>query len=149
MKLINRKNYFPVVCMVFTAWSALKLVFEGLSGMPDDSYIENFVTLPILSAIGGASLALHPRVLKCPVWLVVCVQYAVLIALVMASVWVEGHFCELAGTAYREMFGQVTVGFFALAVGYFFWCRYEVKKANRQLQKLTKMTGGRKKWPDC
>lgn len=149
MKLINRKNYIPVVCMVFTVWSALKLVFEGLSGMPDDSYIENFATLLILSAIGVAILAIHPRFLKFPFWLVVCVQYAVLIALVMASVWVEGHFCKLAGTAYRDMFWQVTVGFFVLAVVYFFWCRFEVKKANRQLQELIKMTGGTKKWPDC
>jgi len=136
MKLINRKNYIPVVCMVFTIGSIVKLIYEGCSRMPDDYYIENFATILVLSAIVVAILVIHPRFLKFPFWLVVCVQYAVGIALVMASVWVEGHFCELAGTAYRDMFWQVTVGFFALAVVYFFWCRYEVKKANRQLQEL-------------
>ncbi|MCD8046150.1 MAG: LytTR family transcriptional regulator [Clostridiales bacterium] len=137
MKLINRKNYIPVVCMVFTAGAVLKLIFEGVSRMPDDYYMKNFATLLILSAIGVAVLAIHPRFLKFPFWVVVCVQYAVLITLVMASVWVEGHFCELAGTAYRDTFWQTTAGFFALAMVYFFWCRYEVKKANRQLQELT------------
>ncbi|MCD8110958.1 MAG: hypothetical protein LUE14_12865 [Clostridiales bacterium] len=66
MKLINRKNYIPVVCMVFTAVSILKLFLEGCSRMPDDYYIMNFATLLILSAIGVAILGIHPRFLRFP-----------------------------------------------------------------------------------
>lgn len=137
MQLITKKNYIPVVCIVYTCWVLFKLISEEfVYHMKDTHYVSNLIWAFILVALGIALLGLSALCSEWPLWLVILMQYGILMAVVMGSIWIEGHFTELASTAYRDMFRSVSIPFAVIAVIYYWKCYHELKKSNEILDEL-------------
>ena len=141
MRLITKKNYFPVVCIIYTCWVLYKLTSEEYYyHMRDDNYVGNLLQAFILIAVAVALLGLGGLLSEWPLWLVILLQYGTLVAVTLGWTWINGHFTELAGTAYRDEFRSVTVPFIVIAAIYYGKCYYELKKSNEILDELKQKT---------
>lgn len=89
-----------------------------------------------LSVIATFVLSLHYYLRSFPIWLVIIGQYIVLVALIMACIWIEGYFVELHPNAYKDMFRSFTIPYVIGAAIYYFKFWYEVKRANLILKDL-------------
>ena len=112
LKIINRKNYIPLVCVLYTCWVLFKLITEEfIWHTKDASYVSNLLWGFVLTALLIGLLKLGEYCSDWPLWLVILLQYGIFLAVVLGSTWVSGHFRELADTAYRDEFRSTTIPF--------------------------------------
>lgn len=136
MKLINRKNFFQIVCISFTLLVCFKLIYEWILGVTDPNYTINIFLNLLFSVIITAILAVHFYLQKYPFIPVFLGQYLFTMGIVFLVVKIGGQFVELAPTAYRDMFISVTIPFFASAAVYYFVFFRQIRKANKMLENL-------------
>ena len=136
MKLINAKNFIPIVCINFTLIVCGKLIAEKLMGFTDRFYTENIFTILAFSVLITFVLSLHFYLQKYPFIPVFIGQYLVTLGIVFLVILVAGHFTDAAPTAYRDMFISVTIPFFFGAAVYYISFFRQIKKANKILEEL-------------
>lgn len=136
MKLINRKNFFPIVCISFTLLVCYKLIYEWIVGFKDPNYTMNIFLNLLFSVIITAILAIHFYLQKYPFVPVFFGQYFFTMGITFLSVKIAEQFVNLAPTAYRDMFVSVTVPFFAGAAVYYISFFRQIRKANKMLENL-------------
>lgn len=87
MKLINKKNFFPTVCTVFTILMIgkvlLEAVFQGVFG----GYQGNVLMMFFFSLLGTFVLSQHYRFQNLPLLAVIGVQYLLLVSVVLGVTW--------------------------------------------------------------
>ena len=136
MKLINRNNFFSIVCISFTILVCSKLLLEKMTGFTDKFYTEN-----IFACLGGSFLitfllSLHYYLQKFPFIPVLLGQYAAAVGAAFLLVWIDGHFSEHSPNAYRDIFFSVTIPFVVGAAVYYFYFFQQIKKANKMIEKM-------------
>lgn len=138
--MITRKNYFPIVCMLFTVVVFIKIMIENvILKQPDMDLAKNLALAFAFSALIIAVLGASKFFTMLPLWLVIAGQYILIISATMLETWISGHFQELAETAYRDMFRSVTIPFIIVAFVYYIKCFYDVHQANRNFEKLQEL----------
>lgn len=138
--MITKKNYFPIVCVVFTVAVFVKILIENvIYRQPDVHFVNNLVLIFAYTALIIALLGASKFFSALPLWLVIAGQYVILISAAMLESWISGHFQELAKTAYRDVFRSVTIAFIIVAFIYYMKCFYDVHRTNQNLEKLQKM----------
>ena len=142
MQLITKKNYIPAVCIVYTCLVLYKIFTEGISHLPDSYYISNLIQMFVMSALAVALLWVSGLLSEWPLWLVILMQYGILLAVVMGWTWIAGRFNELASSAYRDEFRSLTIPFIVIAAVYYGKCYHELKKSNEILDELNGKTDG-------
>ena len=140
MKIINRNNFFSIVCISFTLIVCGKLLIEKIQGFTDIYYTENIFTCLGVCVLATAILAIHYYLQHLPFIPVVIGQYLLLIGFVFAGIWIGGHFTENAPSAYRDMFVSVTIPYAIGAIVYYISFFWQIKKANEILRNLDKAT---------
>ena len=85
MKMIDKKNFFPIVCVIFTVLVLGKILLEAVVQNLFGGYQENILTMFALSLIGTFILSLHYRFQELPVLAVIIVQYLVLVGVVYVT----------------------------------------------------------------
>lgn len=130
MKIINKNNFFPTVCIVYTILSLSKILLEWITLGEFGNLQQNFIAMFIISLTAIFVLSQYYRLQKLPFVLVLILQYAVMIAFVMLSTWLTGLFTEIHRNAYRDMFVSFTVPYIVGAAIYYLNVFSEVKKAN-------------------
>lgn len=130
MKIINKNNFFPTVCIVYTILSLSKILLEWITLGEFGNLQQNFIAMFIISLTAIFVLSQYYRLQKLPFVLVLILQYAVMIAFVMLSTWLTGLFTEIHRNAYRDMFVSFTVPYIIGAAIYYLNVFSEVKKAN-------------------
>lgn len=138
--MITRKNYFPIVCMLFTVVVFIKIMIENVILKRPDMYLaKNLALVFAFSALAIAILGASKFFTMLPLWLVIAGQYILISSAAMLETWISGHFQELAETAYRDMFRSVTIPFIIVTFVYYIKCFYDVHQANRNFEKLQEM----------
>ncbi len=138
--MITKKNYFPIVCMVFTVAVLAKILAENvILGYSDSFYAENIILVFCYSALIVAVLGVSRYLTKFPLWLVIAVQYIIVVSAAMLETKVNGLFEELSESAYHDMFWSVTIPFAIAAVLYYVKYFRDIHRANQDLEKLQKM----------
>lgn len=137
--MINRKNYVPIVCILFTILTFGKLLVEQVLNMPDPYYTINIISVFIFSAVIVAVLGAGKYFSQFPLWLVIAGQYVVMIGVAMLITWIDGQSGELAASAYHDMFWSFTIPFVVIAVLYYLKCFMDVRKTNQDLERLQEM----------
>ncbi len=136
MKLINKGNFFYIVCVCFTLTTLGKLLLEKLTGFTDRYYSENIFTILAFSILGTLVLATHYYLRKFPFVPVFIGQYLVTIGIVCLAIRIGQEFTDFAPTAYKDMIISVTIPFVAGAIVYYAVFFYEIKKANRLIEEM-------------
>ena len=99
MKLINKKTFFPIVCIFFTLITCGKLLYESALNFTDRYYTDNIFTILGFSVLITIILSLHFYLQKYPFWLVVIAQYALTVGIVFLTIFIPGRFSTNAPTA--------------------------------------------------
>ncbi len=136
MKIINKKNFIPIVCTIFTVLVILKIVLEAIFQHTFESVQQNILFMLMMSILATFVISQHYRLHKLPLVLVIIIQYIFLISFVMLFTWFTSFFEELAFYAYRDMFLSFTIPYIILAVLYYVNLFNEIKRANKNLEYL-------------
>lgn len=136
MKLIDKKNFLPTVCVIYTIMSVGKILIEAITQGKYGNDQANLLTMLLFSFLGTLVLSQHYRLSQLPLLLVAVLQYAVLIMAVMLFIWVSGHFTQLHPNAYMDMFRSFTVPYGIAALVYYISLYMEVQKANQLLKQI-------------
>lgn len=136
MKIINKQNFFPVVCVVFTVLVLIKVLLEAIMQKVFGGYQENLLIMFLLSFLAVFILSQHYRLQNFPLLAVIFLQYLVLIGTVMLLTWVSSFFEPLHKNGYRDMFVSFTVPYMIGAAVYYVSLFYEIKRANRELKDI-------------
>lgn len=134
MKIINRTNFIPTVCVIYTMLSMGKIVLEFIAQGKFGNDQENLLMMFILSFLATFVLSQHYRFEKLPLLLVIALQYVLLIGVVMGLTWLSGFFEELHGDAYHDMFWSFTIPYMIGAAAYYIALFCEIRRTDRLLQ---------------
>ena len=132
--MIDKHNFVSVVCSVFTCLLIGKIILESIMGYRDENYVENILTLFVITIAATFILSMHKYLSNVPILLVMLLQYVVLIGSVMGAIWIESHFADMHPDAYKDMFWSVTAPYVVLAGVYYISFFGKVKKANALLK---------------
>lgn len=141
MPIINKKNFMPIVCCIYTALVLGKITLEAIWGIKDNYYSLNLFSMFFIVIASIFVLSLHYFLQSIPLPIVMIGQYLVILFLIMAMVWMEDYFSEVHPNAYRDMFLSFTIPFIVLSGAYYIKFYIQLKKANEILNKI-KSKGG-------
>lgn len=136
MRIINKQNFFPTVCTVYTLLVLTKMLIEYLGQGLWENYQTNLLIMFVLSTLAVFVLSQHYRFQKYPLVVVIVVQYLVLITGVMLFTWISGFFTPLHENAYRDMFLSFSIPYAIGVVIYYVALFHEVKSVNRILRQI-------------
>ncbi len=136
MKLIDKKNFVPTVCVIYTVLSVGKIVLEAVWQGKFGIDQKNFLTILLFSFLGTLILSQHYRLSRLPLLLVGILQYVVLAAAVLLFTWVPGFFTEIHPDGYRDMLLSFTIPYVTAALVYYAALYMEAKKADQWLQQM-------------
>ncbi|MBD5502020.1 MAG: hypothetical protein HDR10_12630 [Lachnospiraceae bacterium] len=136
MKIINRQNFWSVVCIVFTLLLLSKILLELVLRGDFGNYQVNILIMFVLSFLATFVLSQYYRFQKYPLLVVILGQYILLIAIVMFITWIGGRFKELHKNAYRDMFLSFTIPYVIGVIIYYAAVFHEIKSANQALKEI-------------
>lgn len=140
MPIINHKNYLEIVCKTFTCIVLGKIILEKLVGHVDFYYASNILTILAVTAISTFILGLHYYFREVSVFIVIIIQYILILFFVLGSIWIQGCFVELSKNAYLDMFLSFTVPYVIGAAMYYIAFFNQIKKANQLLKAIKAKT---------
>lgn len=136
MKMIDKRNFFPIVCVIFTVLVLGKILLEAALQDLFGGYQENLLTMFVFSLLGTFVLSLHYRFQGLPLLAVIIVQYLVLLCLVVGFVWMMSFLEPIHENGYRDMILSFSIPYGIAAAVYYISFFYEVRSANQTLEKI-------------
>ena len=133
MKLINKKNFFPTVCIAYTIVSISNIIWEVVNKTAPWSQLNN-LQIFFISLFAIFLLSQQYRLDVLPLPLAIVIQYTCFISTIMFYMWVISHYTELHPDGYRDMFISCSVGYIIGIVIYEVSAFIEVKKQNKDLK---------------
>lgn len=136
MKLINKQNFFPTVCVIFTLLVLGKIVLEAAADGIFAGYQKNLLTMFGLSLAATFIISQHYRFGELPLLVVILGQYALLTGIVMLVTWVSSFFEAIHENGYRDMFLSFTVPYMIGAAVYYASLFYETRRINKEIEEI-------------
>lgn len=138
MKVIEKHEFWPTVCVCYTLVSLGKIVLEFFTQGIFENEQANYVLIFVLCFLGTLVLSQHYRLDRFPMPVVILGQYVVLIAVVFGITWGIGRVVTLGEHAYRDMFRSFTIPYVIGAVVYYAAYFLQVRKVNKMLENRKK-----------
>ncbi len=138
MKLIDKRSFWPTVCVVYTALSATKIIIEAIFQKVFGNYQQNLVMILFLSFLGTLVLSQHYRLSHIPLPLIIIGQYTLLVGCVMLITWVISFYSEVHPDGYMDIFLSFTIPYAIGAILYYVQLWKEVRKINQLLNNIKK-----------
>lgn len=136
MKILNKHNFFPTVCVIFTLLVLGKILLEAVADGIFSDYQKNLLVMFLLSFLATFVLSQYYRFWNFPLPAVLLGQYAVLIGAVMLITWLSSFFQPLHENGYRDMFLSFTIPYIIGAVVYYISLFLEIKHINENLKEI-------------
>ncbi|MDE6608481.1 MAG: hypothetical protein K2K54_12130 [Lachnospiraceae bacterium] len=136
MKIINKQNFFPTVCVVYTLLVLGKLVLEYIAQGLWGNHQGNLLVMFVLSVVSVFVLSQYYRFQKYPLLVVIVVQYLVLIGYVMLFTWISGFFEPLHENGYKDMFLSFSIPYAIGVIIYYAALFHEVRTVNHMLLQI-------------
>ena len=138
MKVIEKHEFWPTVCVCYTIISLGKIALECFTQGTLGNEQANYILIFVLCFLATLVLSQHYRLDRFPLPVVIIGQYVLLIAVVFGITWILGRMEPLGEHAYRDMFRSFTIPYIIGAIIYYAAYFLQVKKANRMLENLKK-----------
>lgn len=136
MKLVNRKNLIPVICITYTIVSVSLTIIETLIKREINATQLNIFMFILLSILGVGVLSQHYRLERFSPLAMVIIQYFAAIVIILISLKVASYFTYVHPDGYKDMVISFSVPYFIGAVIYYISLILEVRKQNRILEKI-------------
>lgn len=138
MKMINKKNIIPTICITYTIVSITLTMFEiFVKGEINPTQLNIFLFL-LLSILGVGILSQHYRLEKFSPLAMIIIQYLAAAAMILLSLKAASYFVDIHPNGYRDMIISFSIPYAIGAVIYYICIRLEVRKQNRILEKIKK-----------
>lgn len=136
MKIIDKNNFFSVVCTVFTLLVLGKVAIESImQGIFDNDQV-NLLVMFVLSVLATFVLSQHYRFRNSPLFVVIVVQYLILIGAVMLIMRISGYYEPIQEGGYRDMFWSFTIPYAIGVIVYYASLFHEIGCMNRMLKSM-------------
>ena len=136
MKLINRRNAIPVICITYTVVSIVLTIYEIIvTGSMNPTQLNMFLFL-VLSILGVAVLSQHYRFDRFSPLAMIILQYLTAEIIILVSLKTSSFFADIHPGGYRDLTLSFSVPYFIGAVIYYICLRLEVNRQNRLLEQL-------------
>lgn len=138
MKLINKRNVIPIICITYTVVSISLTIFEILNkGEMNPTQFNIFLFL-ILSILGVGVLSQHYRFERFSPLTMIILQYVIAVVIIVISLWMASFFVDIHPDGYKDMTLSFSIPYVIGAVVYYVCLRLEVRKQNRLLVNIKK-----------
>ena len=134
MKILNKQNFMPTVCVCYTTLSFGKIVVEYITQGKFGNDQANLLVMFVICLVATFVLSQHYRFERFPLLAIMLVQYLILIAGVMGFLWISSFFAPLHPDGYHDMFWSFTIPYIIGVAVYYLGLFYEIKKADKLLQ---------------
>ena len=138
MKLINKRNVIPIICITYTVVSVTSTIFEIISKREMNPTQLNMFLFLILSILGVGVLSQHYRFERFSPLSMIILQYVIAVAIIVISLWIASFFVDIHPDGYKDMTLSFSIPYFIGAVIYYICLRLEVKEQNRLLRNIKK-----------
>lgn len=136
MKLVNKKNVIPVICITYTVVSISLTIIEVLiNGAMNATQLNIFMFL-LLSILGVGILSQHYRLERFSPLAMVIIQYFAAVVVILVFLKAASCFTDIHPGGVRDMVISFSVPYFIGAVIYYISLVLEVRKQNRILEKI-------------
>lgn len=141
MKLINKRNVIPIICITYTVVSVTSTIFEIIYKSEMNPTQLNMFLFLILSILGVGVLSQHYRFERFSPLTMIILQYVIAVAVLVISLWMASFFVDIHPDGYKDMTLSFSIPYFIGAVIYYICLRFEVRKQNRLLINIKKKKG--------
>lgn len=138
MKLINKRNVFPIICITYTVVSVTSTILEIINKREMNPTQLNLFLFLILSILGVGVLSQHYRFERFSPLTMIILQYAIAVAVIVISLRTASFFVDIHPDGYKDMTVSFSILYFIGAVIYYVCLRLEVRKQNRLLRSIKK-----------
>lgn len=143
MRIINKKNVIPIICITYTVISIGYTIFEIIiNGKMNPTQLNIFLFL-VLSMLGVAVLSQHYRFNRFSPLAMIIMQYMIAESIILASLRIASFFVDIHPDGYRDMTLSFSVPYLIGALIYYIRLRLEVKKQNQLLRIIKEQKGNR------
>lgn len=143
MRIINKKNVIPIICITYTVISIGYTIFEIIiNGKMNPTQLNIFLFL-VLSILGVAVLSQHYRFNRFSPLAMIIMQYMIAEIIILASLKIASFFVDIHPDGYRDMTLSFSVPYLIGALIYYICLRLEVKKQNQLLRIIKEQKGNR------
>lgn len=143
MRIINKKNVIPIICITYTVISIGYTIFEIIiNGKMNPTQLNIFLFL-VLSILGVAVLSQHYRFNRFSPLAMIIMQYMIAEIIILASLKIASFFVDIHPDGYRDMTLSFSVPYLIGALIYYIRLRLEVKKQNQLLHIIKEQKGNR------
>lgn len=119
MKLINRRNAIPVICITYTVVSIVLTIYEIIvTGSMNPTQLNMFLFL-VLSILGVAVLSQHYRFDRFSPLAMIILQYLTAEIIILVSLKTSSFFADIHPDGYRDLTLSFSVPYFIGAVIYY------------------------------
>ena len=109
MKIIEKNEFWPIVCVCYTIISLGKIALEFITRGTWGDDQANFLFIFAVCFLATFVLSQHYRLDRFPLPAVIIGQYVVLLLVIFLTIWLIGHVEPLGKHAYRDMFRSFTI----------------------------------------
>ena len=143
MRIINKKNVIPIICITYTVISIGYTIFEIIINWKMNPTQLNIFLFLVLSILGVAVLSQHYRFNRFSPLAMIIMQYMIAESIILASLRIASFFVDIHPDGYRDMTLSFSVPYLIGALIYYIRLRLEVKKQNQLLHIIKEQKGNR------
>ena len=143
MRIINKKNVIPIICITYTVISIGYTIFEIIINRKMYPTQLNIFLFLVLSILGVAVLSQHYRFNRFSPLAMIVMQYMIAEIIILASLKIASFFVDIHPDGYRDMTLSFSVPYLIGALIYYIRLRLEVKKQNQLLHIIKEQKGNR------
>ena len=143
MRIINKKNVIPIICITYTVISIGYTIFEIIINRKMNPTQLNIFLFLVLSILGVAVLSQHYRFNRFSPLAMIIMQYMIAEIIILASLKTASFFVDIHPDGYRDMTLSFSVPYLIGALIYYIRLRLEVKKQNQLLRIIKEQKGNR------
>ena len=143
MRIINKKNVIPIICITYTVISIGYTIFEIIINRKMNPTQLNIFLFLVLSILGVAVLSQHYRFNRFSPLAMIVMQYMIAEIIILASLKIAYFFVDIHPDGYRDMTLSFSVPYLIGALIYYIRLRLEVKKQNQLLHIIKEQKGNR------
>lgn len=133
MKIINKKNIIPIICVTYTLVSISLTIYEIIVvGSMNPTQLNIFLFL-VLSILGVLVLSVHHYLDRFSTLVVIGIQYLLAVSIIVGGLWLASLFVDIHPSGYRDMIRSFSVPYLVGTIVYYVNLQIQIRKQNKLL----------------
>ena len=136
MRIINRKEIFPTICISYTIISVGVHLFEMLCSFGEQNTHLNALFMLYCTTVSVIVLSMHYLFEEVSTIVIIFLQYVATLGLVLGGMFLLSFFIAVEPQGYFEMWRSFSIIYVLGAISYYVSLYIEVNKQNNLLNEI-------------